>query len=193
MFSGIIDKLGQVEEIDTGDSPRLVIRAEGWLDDVKMGDSISVNGVCLTVIELIDGCCFAADVMPETLRQTDLGGLAPGDPVNLEKALRVGDRLGGHFVSGHVDNAGRVTAMVNEKNAIVMGFSIAPELMEFIAPKGSVAIDGISLTVVGVTDGEFTVSLIPHTLEVTTLGAKSIGSPVNIEVDMLARYIRRPA
>lgn len=190
MFSGIIEKLGEVKKVDTGEAPKLEIATPGWLDDVKMGDSIAVNGVCLTVTELEEDS-FAADVMPETLRRTDLGDLRGGDPVNLEKALRVGDRLGGHFVSGHVDCAGRITSSRAEKNAIILGFEIDPVLMEFIAPKGSVAIDGISLTVVDVREAGFTVSLIPHTLDVTTLGTKTIGSRVNIEVDMLARYIRR--
>lgn len=190
MFSGIIEKLGEVKKVDTGEAPKLEIATPGWLDDVKMGDSIAVNGVCLTVTELEEDS-FAADVMPETLRRTDLGDLRGGDPVNLEKALRVGDRLGGHFVSGHVDCAGRITSSRAEKNAIILGFEIDPALMEFIAPKGSVAIDGISLTVVDVREAGFTVSLIPHTLDVTTLGTKTIGSRVNIEVDMLARYIRR--
>ncbi len=190
MFSGIIEKLGRVVEIDVGASPRLVIRAEDWLNDVKIGDSIAVNGVCLTVTGDAPDT-FTADVMPETLRKTDLGDLQPGDPVNLEMALRVGDRLGGHFVSGHVDCAGRIVSSVSEQNAVILGFAMEPALLEFIAPKGSVAIDGISLTVVDVNETGFTVSLIPHTLAVTTLGAKSEGSPVNIEVDMLARYIRR--
>ncbi len=190
MFSGIIEKLGHVEEIDVGDSPRLIIKAVDWLNDVKIGDSISVNGVCLTVTDRAADR-FTADVMPETLRKTDLGGLRPGDPVNLEMALRVGDRLGGHFVSGHVDCAATIVSSQTEQNAIILGFEMDPALLEFIAPKGSVAIDGISLTVVDVNDAGFTVSLIPHTLAVTTLGAKNVGSPVNIEVDMLARYIRR--
>jgi len=191
MFSGIIEYLGKVEKVETGDAPKLVVGAPGFLDDVAIGDSISVNGVCLTVIELADKQVFAADVMPETLRQTDLGELEPGRPVNLEKALKIGDRLGGHFVSGHVDIAGRITGMKDEKNAIVMEFKMDKKLMEFVAPKGSIAIDGISLTVIDVKPGRFTVSLIPHTLKMTTLGSKDVGATVNIEVDMLARYIRR--
>lgn len=191
MFSGIIEHLGTVKEVDTGASPKLVIEADGFLNDVKIGDSIAVNGVCLTVIDLVGGNVFSADVMPETLRKTDLGELLEASPVNLEKALRVGDRLGGHFVSGHVDCAGMIKAAVNEKNAVVMNIEMDKGLLEFIAPKGSVAVDGISLTVVDITDKGFTISLIPHTLTMTTLGSKQIGSTVNIEVDMLARYIRR--
>lgn len=190
LFSGIIEKLGIVKDIDTGESPKLVIGAEGWLDDVEIGDSIAVNGVCLTVTGL-DGDEFSSDVMPETLRKTDLGELNPKDTVNLEKALRVGDRLGGHFVSGHVDRPGVIRSEVDEKNAVVLSFSTDPDIMEFIAEKGSVAIDGISLTVVDVFPDGFSVSLIPHTMSVTTLGRKKTGSTVNIEVDMLARYIRR--
>lgn len=192
MFSGIIEKLGTVKDIDTGDSPKLAIIADGWLDDIGVGDSIAVNGVCLTVTSLSSGE-FKADVMPETLRKTDLGELIPGDTVNLEKALRVGDRLGGHFVSGHVDRPGVILSETDEKNAVVLSFRTDPEIMEFIAPKGSVAIDGISLTVVDVSADGFSVSLIPHTMSVTTLGRKKPGSTVNIEVDMLARYIRRQA
>lgn len=191
MFSGIIEYLGKVKEVDTGASPKLVVEAPGFLEDVKIGDSIAVNGVCLTVTELDKDGVFAADVMPETLRKTDLGELGGGSPVNLEKALRVGDRLGGHFVSGHVDTAGKITGMKEEKNAIVLEFAMDEKLMEFVASKGSIAIDGISLTVIDVENNRFTVSLIPHTLKMTTLGSKNIGSTVNIEVDMLARYIRK--
>lgn len=191
MFSGIIEYLGKVNEVDTGESPKLLIDAPGFLDDVGIGDSIAVNGVCLTVTGLQGDKTFGADVMPETLKKTDLGELSPGSPVNLEKALRVGDRLGGHFVSGHVDTAGRITGQTGDKNAIVMAFSMDDRLMEFVAPKGSIAIDGISLTVIDVDPGRFTVSLIPHTLKMTTLGSKKTGSTVNIEVDMLARYIRK--
>ena len=190
MFSGIIDKLGKITALDTGEKPALSVEAPGWLDDVSIGDSIAVNGVCLTVIS-IDSGEFSVDVMPETLRATDLGGLKPGSPVNLEKALRVGDRLGGHFVSGHVDCFGTITALKEDKNAVVFSIDMDRGLMEFVAPKGSVAVDGISLTVVEVTPTGFTVSLIPHTMIVTTLGSKRAGSTVNIEVDMLARYIRR--
>lgn len=190
MFSGIIEKLGIVKNIDTGDSPKLVVTAEGWLDDIGIGDSIAVNGVCLTVTELASDE-FSADVMPETLRKTDLGELAAGDTVNLEKALRVGDRLGGHFVSGHVDRPGVIRSETDEKNAVILSFGTDPDIMEFIAEKGSVAIDGISLTVVDVLPDGFSVSLIPHTMLMTTLGRKKPGSTVNIEVDMLARYIRR--
>jgi riboflavin synthase len=191
MFSGIIEKLGAIKKIDTGAKPVLVIKAgDGWLEDAVIGDSIAVNGVCLTVVQK-DEDTFSADVMPETLRATDLGSLKRGDPVNLEKALRAGDRIGGHFVSGHVDCAGTVKGVKREKNAIVMTIAIDRGLNEFIAKKGSVAVDGISLTVVDALPDGFTISLIPHTLEMTTLGTKKIGSPVNIEVDMLARYVRR--
>jgi riboflavin synthase len=191
MFSGIVEYLGKVNQVDTGDAPKLVVDAPGFLDDVAIGASIAVNGVCLTVTGLSGRRTFEADVMPETLRKTDLGELASGSPVNLEKSLMIGDRLGGHFVSGHVDTAGSITAMADEKNAVVMTFKMAPALMEFVAPKGSIAIDGISLTVIDVGPDWFTVSLIPHTMKMTTLGSKKVGSTVNIEVDMLARYIRK--
>ncbi|MFH1737095.1 MAG: riboflavin synthase [Actinomycetota bacterium] len=192
MFSGIVEYLAKVGEIDTGEAPRIVISAPGFLGDVAIGDSIAVNGVCLTVTEMQEDK-FAADVMPETLRKTDLEELKPGSRVNLEKSLRVGDRLGGHFVLGHVDGVGVVSGVTPEKNAVVIGIDVSEELMEFIASKGSVAVDGVSLTVVDITSTGFTVSLIPHTLDVTTLGEKKKGSPVNIEVDTLARYIRRQA
>ena len=190
MFSGIVEYLARVKEIDTGKSPRIVVSAPGFLSDVAIGDSIAVNGVCLTVTEIKEDK-FAADVMPETLRKTDLGELKPDSHINLEKSLRVGDRLGGHFVLGHVDGVGVVTGVKPEKNAVVIGIDVSEDLMKFIASKGSVAVDGISLTVVDIKSTGFTVSLIPHTLEVTTLGEKKKGSPVNIEVDTLARYIRR--
>ena len=190
MFSGIVEYLAKVKEVDTGESPRIVISAQGFLEDVSIGDSIAVNGVCLTVTEKKEDE-FAADVMPETLRKTDLGELKTGSRANLEKSLRVGDRLGGHFVLGHVDGVGVVSAVIPEKNAVVISIDVSGGLMDFIASKGSVAVDGVSLTVVDITPTGFTVSLIPHTLEVTTLGEKKKGSPVNIEVDTLARYIRR--
>ena len=192
MFSGIVEYLARVKEIDTGKSPRIVVSAPGFLSDVAIGDSIAVNGVCLTVTEIKEDK-FAADVMPETLRKTDLGELKPDSHINLEKSLRVGDRLGGHFVLGHVDGVGVVTGVKPEKNAVVIGIDVSEDLMEFIASKGSVAVDGVSLTVVDITSTGFTVSLIPHTLDVTTLGEKKEGSRVNIEIDTLARYIRRQA
>jgi riboflavin synthase len=191
MFSGIVEYLGKINSVDIGESPKLVVDAPGFLDDIGIGDSIAVNGVCLTVTGLSGTDTFEADVMPETLRKTDLGDLISGSPVNLEKSLMIGDRLGGHFVSGHVDAAGRIAAMEEEKNAVVMRFDMDPALMEFVAAKGSIAIDGISLTVIDVGPKWFTVSLIPHTLKMTTLGSKQVGSTVNIEVDMLARYIRK--
>lgn len=191
MFSGIVEYLGKASEVDTGESPKLVIDAPGFLEDVAIGDSIAVNGVCLTVTGLSGAKTFEADVMPETLRKTDLGELGPGSPVNLEKSLMIGDRLGGHFVSGHVDTAGSIAGMEDEKNAVVVKFKMDSALMEFVASKGSIAIDGISLTIIDVGSDWFTVSLIPHTLKMTTLGSKQVGSTVNIEVDMLARYIRK--
>jgi riboflavin synthase len=191
MFSGIVEYLGKTNSVDTGDAPKLIIDAPGFLEDVVVGDSIAVNGVCLTVTGLSAADSFEADVMPETLRKTDLGELKPGSPVNLEKSLMIGDRLGGHFVSGHVDTAGSILEVENEKNAVVMKFEMDGTLMEFVARKGSIAIDGISLTVIDVGADWFNVSLIPHTMKMTTLGSKRVGSTVNIEVDMLARYIRK--
>lgn len=190
MFTGIIEEQGTVKDIRLGASPLLVIDGGPLTAGLKEGDSVAVNGVCLTALD-IQGGVFRADVMPETLRKTDLGSLKRGDEVNLELALRVGDRLGGHMVSGHVDTVGKIVKEKREKNARVVSIGLPDEFLEYIAPKGSVAVDGISLTVVDVTPAAFSVSLIPHTLDVTTLGKKRSGSPVNIEVDMTARYVKR--
>lgn len=190
MFTGIIEEQGTVKDIRLGASPLLVIDGGPLTAGLKEGDSVAVNGVCLTALD-IQGGVFRADVMPETLRKTDLGSLKRGDEVNLELALRVGDRLGGHMVSGHVDTVGKIVKEKREKNARVVSIGLPDEFLEYIAPKGSVAVDGISLTVVDVTPAAFSVSLIPHTLDVTTLGKKRPGSPVNIEVDMTARYVKR--
>ena len=155
--------------------------------ELKRGDSIAVNGVCLTAVE-IDGDTFEADVMEETLVRSSLGRLAEGDRVNVELALRVGDRLGGHFVQGHVDSTGRVETIEPREHSRVVRIGAPPELLRYVVEKGSIAVDGVSLTVVDVDDGSFSVSLIPETLERTTLGSASEGDPVNLEVDMLAKY-----
>ena len=155
--------------------------------ELERGDSIAVNGVCLTAVE-IDGDTFEADVMEETLVRSSLGRLAEGDRVNVELALRVGDRLGGHFVQGHVDSTGRVETIEPREHSRVVRIGAPPELLRYVVEKGSIAVDGVSLTVVDVDDGSFSVSLIPETLERTTLGSASEGDPVNLEVDMLAKY-----
>ncbi len=188
MFSGIVIGQGQVTATGEG---RLDVRApSSVLSGLEIGESVAVNGVCLTVV-LIAGAGFAADVMPETLARTSLGDLGTGDTVNLEPALRMGDAIGGHLVTGHVDAVGTVTELRDDGNARWVTVSVPRRLSSLLAEKGSVAVDGISLTVVGVTDSVFTVSLIPHTLSATTAGAWRAGSRVNIEVDLIARYVRR--
>ncbi|MCI6283978.1 riboflavin synthase [Selenomonas sp.] len=187
MFTGIIEELGRVRRIGGG---RLAIDAQRVLEDVHIGDSIAVNGICLTVTSF-DARGFTADVMPETVRRTSLDGLAVHSPVNLERALAVGARLGGHIVSGHIDGTGMVETLTREGNALLLSVTAAPTLVRGIVEKGSVALDGISLTVVSVTDDAFTVSLIPHTLETTNLHTKKAGSRVNIETDILGKYVER--
>jgi riboflavin synthase len=190
MFSGIIEELGRLSDGEGSADGRIAIAASRVLEGTDVGHSVAVNGVCLTVTAMVAGC-FVSDVMPETLQRTTLGGLRPGDAVNLERALAVGDRLGGHMVAGHVDTVGTVTATRDDGNARWVTIDAPLPVMRFIAPKGSVAVDGISLTVVDVFDSSFTVSLIPHTIESTTAGSWSIGTRVNIEADLVARYVQR--
>ncbi|SEH33403.1 MULTISPECIES: riboflavin synthase [unclassified Selenomonas] len=187
MFTGIIEELGRVDSIGSG---RLSIFADKVLEDVQLGDSIAVNGICLTVTSF-DKRHFTADVMPETIRRTALRELKKGSPVNLERALTLSSRLGGHIVSGHIDGTGEVESFVSEGNAVLLKVQAAPEILHYIVEKGSVALDGISLTVAAVTETDFTVSLIPHTREVTNLHAKQKGSPINIETDVLGKYVEK--
>lgn len=191
MFTGIIEELGTIRKIRHGpDSVRLTIEGREVLKDVKLGDSIAVNGICLTVVYFSDRV-FDVDVMAETLRKTNLEDLKPGSPVNLERALRVGDRLGGHIVSGHIDGVGTITRRLNEDIAVVTDVTAPPEVMKYIITKGSIAVDGISLTVVDCTDHTFRVSLIPHTAKLTTLGHKKVGDRVNLESDIIGKYVER--
>ena len=195
MFTGIVEELGEVLRVDrAGDSARLTVRGPLVTTDVRHGDSIAVNGACLTVAEAADGS-FTADVMRETLDRTTLGALAPGDPVNLERAVPVDGRLGGHVVQGHVDGVARVAARVPGERWEAVRFDVPPALARYVAEKGSVAVDGVSLTVTTVSDGaegtSFTVGLIPTTLDTTTLGRAQPGTPVNVEVDVLAKYVER--
>ena len=187
MFTGIIEEVGQVARIGGGS---LVINCAKVMEDVHLGDSIAVNGVCLTVTHF-DKSSFTADVMPETVRRTSLAELKKGSPVNLERALTLASRLGGHIVSGHIDGTGEIVKFADEGNAILMTVSADSSLLRYIVEKGSVALDGISLTVARVTDRDFTVGLIPHTREVTNLGSKKTGSPINIETDVLGKYVEK--
>ncbi len=191
MFTGIVEERGQVLAVTPmGDSARLVIRAALAVSDAKLGDSIAVNGVCLTVTEF-DEESFSADVMAETLLRTSLGAALPGSDVNLERAMPAHGRLGGHLVQGHVDGTGSILTIEPTEHWTVVRVGIPSELSRYIAEKGSITIDGVSLTVVSVDDTSFSVSLIPTTLRETTLGDRSIGDVVNLEIDVIAKYVER--
>lgn len=192
MFTGIVQAVGRIARVEERGGDRRYVIAPGALDlsDVAIGDSISVGGVCLTAVALdTDG--FVVDVSNETLACTTLGSLAAGAGVNLEKALRLADRLGGHLVSGHVDGVGRVVAVEPDARSQRWTFEVPVPLARYVAAKGSVCIDGVSLTVNTVDGARFGVNLIPHTIEVTTFAARSVGSAVNVEVDLVARYLER--
>lgn len=191
MFTGLVQGVGTVTEVTHVDGAvRLAVRADGVRDAVVPGASIAVDGVCLTVAEpTADG--FVADVMPETLSRTTLGGLAPGSPVNLEPALRADARLGGHLVQGHVDGVGTIVGRTPGPRWDDVSVAVPRELARYVAEKGSIAVSGVSLTVTWVTDDAFGVSLVPTTLAETTLGALAVGDPVNLEVDVLAKYVER--
>lgn len=190
MFTGIIEEIGYVKRINQQSrSAQIEIKADKVLGDVAVGDSIAVNGVCLTVVTF-DSQHFTADVMPETISKTNLRELKPGSPVNLERALKLGGRLGGHIVQGHVDAIGTIVEKQILEIAIIYRIATEPELLQYVVPKGSVAIDGISLTVVDVFQDSFTVSLIPHTAHETVLGEKKPGDRVNLESDIIGRYVK---
>ncbi|MEN6349002.1 MAG: riboflavin synthase [Syntrophomonas sp.] len=191
IFTGIIEELGAINKISRGSrSYRIDVRADKVLSDVKLGDSISVNGVCLTVSEFGQKL-FTADVMPETLDKTTLKYLKNDSPVNLERALRLGDRMGGHLVQGHVDAVGSIMQKEKLDIAIIYRIKAPAEILKYTVPKGSIAIDGISLTVIDVFSDSFTVSLIPHTAHLTTLGMKKTGELVNLESDVIGRYVEK--
>lgn len=191
MFTGIVEELGALRTVRKGSkSAFLEVGAARVLEDVKVGDSIAVNGVCLTVTDFSRDR-FTADVMSETLNRTNLGRLRPGDKVNLERAVRLSDRLGGHLVSGHIDGVGTITGQETVDIAVVTEIEAPPEVLKYVLPKGSIAIDGISLTVVEVTAQGFAVSLIPHTAKLTTLGFKRVGDQVNLEGDIIGKYVER--
>lgn len=195
VFTGIIEELGRVVAVTPlpDDSARLVIAGPRVTSDAAVGDSIAVNGVCLTAVTVDEGV-FSADVMSETLSRTALGGLSSGDPVNLERPMAADGRFGGHIVQGHVDGVGRIRARRPSENWEVVEVELPARLARYLVEKGSITVDGVSLTVVEVVDGErpwFSVSLIPTTLAATTLGTRAVGDPVNLEVDVIAKYVER--
>jgi riboflavin synthase len=192
VFTGIVQDMGRIVALEprAGDVRLRVAGARLPLDAVRSGDSIAVSGVCLTVVEH-DAGGFAADVSNETLSLTTLGDLAPGSSVNLEPALRAGDPLGGHLVSGHVDGVGRVVSLAQDARSWRIRFETPPDLARYVARKGSIAIDGVSLTVNEVEGREFGINIIPHTWQVTTIGGYAPGRRVNLEIDPIARYVER--
>lgn len=189
MFTGIVEEIGKIKAINgSQDSVEMVIQAKKILGDVHLGDSISVNGVCLTVTEFTsDG--FTVDVMPETVKSTSLRDLHRNDDVNLERAMSAGGRFGGHIVSGHVDGIGKIIRKEPKGNAVYYEIEVPEDIVQFMIYKGSVTVDGTSLTIFGLTENTFTLSLIPHTLSETILRKKGIGDIVNIECDMLGKYV----
>ena len=193
MFTGIVEELGEVARLELGEeSARIVVRGPLVVEDASSGSSIAVNGCCLTVVELdVEAGTFAADVMLETLRRTSLAGLVAGSVVNLERPVPAGGRLGGHVVQGHVDGTGTVLERTPGDRWELVRVGLPADLARYVVEKGSIAVDGISLTVASVDDTSFTVSLIPETLARTTLGRRAPGEPVNLEVDVLAKYVER--
>ena len=191
MFTGIVRERGRVALVEGVDDARhLRIQAPATASALSVGDSVSVDGCCLTATEVADGH-FAVTAVPETLGRTTLGSLSEGDEVNLESATRAGEPLGGHYVQGHVDGVGRVESVEPEEEGARMRISAPPELLRYTVEKGSIAVGGVSLTIAGLRDGAFEVALIPHTLEQTTLGRAQPGDAVNLEVDILAKYVEK--
>lgn len=191
MFTGLVAELGTVQRLDRqGESYHLTVSAVKVMQNLKIGDSVAVNGACLTVVDMHDSV-FTADVMPETVRLTNIGSLHAGDKVNLERTLRLCDGLDGHIVSGHVEGLGTIISRHPEGIANVVEIAAEARLLRYILPKGSIAIDGISLTVTAVTDSSFSVAIIPHTAQETTLGFKGVGDEVNLETDIIGKYVER--
>ena len=188
MFTGIIEELGTIKDLSAGGSIRIL--ADRVLEGTNIGDSIAVNGICLTVTEL-NGDGFTADVMPETLKRTSLSLLRRGDKVNLERAMAADGRFGGHIVSGHIDGTGKIREYKKDGNAVWVTISADDDILRLVVEKGSIAIDGISLTVAEVTDTYFKVSIIPHTAGETTLLLKNTGDPVNLETDIVGKYVEK--
>jgi len=198
MFTGIVEELGEIVAAEPlADAARLTIRGKLVTSDARHGDSIAVNGVCLTVVDVVDGDSFTTDVMGETLSRSSIGTLDPGAKVNLERAAAVDSRLGGHIVQGHVDGTGTIVSRTPQENWEVVRVSVPQELARYVVEKGSITVDGISLTVSGIgvdTAGHgdwLEVSLIPTTRQLTTLGAAPVGTTVNLEVDIIAKYVER--
>ncbi|MDI6103572.1 riboflavin synthase [Actinoplanes sp. NEAU-A12] len=192
MFTGIVEELGEIVRLteDGADSAVIAVRGPLVTSDARHGDSIAVNGVCLTVVDNTGGV-FTADVMGETLRRSSLGVLKTGSNVNLERAAALGSRLGGHLVQGHVDGVARIIAREPADQWEVVRFSLPPELSRYVVEKGSITVDGVSLTVMEVTADSFAIGMIPATSKLTVLGSKAIGDPVNLEVDVIAKYVEK--
>lgn len=191
MFTGIVEAMGVVERIEGDiDGSALTIRAEDFAADLEIGASISVNGACLTVVDTT-GDAFRVEVVAETLRRTNLDRLREGDRVNLERAMRAAGRFDGHVVQGHVDGQGTIASTVDEGDGRRIGIDLPSDLARYVVEKGSITVDGVSLTVAALTESGFEVAIIPHTLAVTTFGQKSPGDSVNLEVDILAKYVER--
>lgn len=191
MFTGLVEEIGKIEAIAKGErSARLTIKAEKIMEDLNIGDSISTNGVCLTVTSFSRNA-FTVDVMAETMRRSNLGDLCTGEEVNLERAMKAEGRFGGHIVSGHIDGIGKINSLEKEDNATCIGISTQSNLLKYIVEKGSITIDGISLTVAYVDDQSFTVCIIPHTAKETTLLNKNIGDMVNLECDIIGKYVEK--
>lgn len=191
MFTGLVEEVGRVEKLEQlGDAVRLTVRGPAVTQDAVPGDSIAVDGVCLTVVEAGDSV-FSADVMEETLKRSRLGSYSPGVGVNLERALAAGARLGGHIVQGHVDGVGELISRTPSEHWEVLRFTLPPALARYVVEKGSIAVNGTSLTVSAVGEGFFEVSLIPTTLQDTTFGVLASGDPVNLEVDVVAKYVEK--
>jgi riboflavin synthase len=191
MFTGIVHEMGRIDAIAaTPAGARLRVAATATAADCRIGDSVSIDGCCLTAVEVGDGR-IAFEAVAETLRRTTLGDLAPGDDVNIEPAMRLGDRMGGHWVQGHVDGVGEVTAVVPDGDGVLVTFSAPQDVLRYTIQKGSVCVSGVSLTVTAIDDETFTVALVPHTRAVTTLGRMGLGGRVNLEADLLGKYVEK--
>ncbi len=191
MFTGIIEEMGRVETLVRKDKmSRLTIQAQTVMADLKTGESVTVNGACMTAVELTT-TGFSCDVSPESLSLTNLGDLKAGDPVNLERAMRMDDRLGGHMVSGHVEGIGQIIEKSAHENAVMLTIAVPPQVLKYCVPKGSITLDGVSMTINALSKTNIKICIIPHTAKMTTLGFKSVGDRVNVESDMIGRYVER--